>query len=98
MSRLGFMPVNATMEALLKQSVSDNGQDIYWDGDTDAHTGQWKNFVTGSEVVVASITDNGGTPTVGITGGTIPAGMFISSAGVFTSITLTSGTVVMGRV
>lgn len=97
MSRLGFQPENAGIEHLLKRSVSYNGIDIYWDGDTDEHTGVWKDFVVLEDAIVAAITDDGTTASVGIDGGTLPAGTYVPANGNFTSIQLTSGTVSMGR-
>jgi hypothetical protein len=56
--------------------------------DTVAHTGIFTELVAMTACVIAAVTGN----CAGLAGKTIPAGM--SVAGVFTSVTLTSGTMV----
>lgn len=76
------------------------GCDIFGPSDTDAHTGNWFGFYVVADVVIASITDTvdtGVTASTVTTTSTIEAGTYIPAAGIFTAITLTSGTVVMYR-
>jgi len=74
------------------------GCDVY--ADTDTHTGNWFGFYVAADATINAITDTVGT---GVTASTVPtateiaAGTYIPAAGVFTSIDLTSGTVVMYR-
>lgn len=97
MSNYGFMPENAVLEAVAKQQAGANGCDIIWDGDTDEHTGNWAGFIVMADTVVDSITDSAATGSSGIDGGTLLAGSPVTAAGQFTSITLTSGTIILNR-
>ena len=74
------------------------GCDIY--ADTDTHTGNWFGFYVASDAVINAITDTvptGGTASTVPTATTIAAGTYVPASGVFTSIDLTSGTVIMYR-
>ena len=74
------------------------GCDVY--ADTDTHTGNWFGMYVVADVTINAITD---TVDTGVTASTVPtataiaAGAYIPAAGKFTSIDLTSGTVVMYR-
>ena len=76
-------------------SVGWKGCDIY--SDTDTHTGAWKAFIVLAEATINAITDNGDDVSTIPTASAIPVGTFISANGNFTSIDLTSGTVIMYR-
>ena len=83
------------------QTAADMGMDII-DGanSVDASVvpfGGWKYAVCLAETVVASFTDNGGTPSTGFVGVTLSAGSMIAANGLFTAFALTSGTVAMIR-
>lgn len=57
----------------------------------------WKYVVVSVEAIIASFTDSGDTDSTGIVGTTLSAGTLISANGLFTAVTLTSGTIVAIR-
>ena len=57
--------------------------------DTNAHTGNWNRLTVLTDAVIATVTGN----TSGLNGATVKAGTSID--GVFTAVTMTSGTVYM---
>lgn len=75
--------------------VGKNGVDIY--ADTDTHTGTWAAFVVLADVVINAVTDDGNDASTIPTATTLPAGTFATANGTFTSIDLTSGTILMIR-
>jgi len=99
MSRLGFRPEDIGEK--LSVSVGSKGCDIYLDGDTDTHSGNWKAnwkaITVLADVTINSITQSCKVDSTIPTGSAIPAGTFISVDGTITSIKLTSGSVAMYR-
>jgi hypothetical protein len=66
---------------------------------TDANTGRWQGFVVNADAVVSAALDKAGSSvmtTLGLTGVTLKQGTFISisEGDWFSSITLTSGSIV----
>ena len=95
MGRLGFMPDHTNKNSAI--AVGYNGCDIYLNGDTDTHAGNWKCFVVLADVTINAIVESSVVASTVPTASVIPAGTFVSTDGVFTSIDLTSGSVVMYR-
>lgn len=70
---------------------------------TSANTGRWQGFVVNADAVVSAILDEGSSSlmtSIGLSGVTLKQGIFISvpEGKTITSITLTSGSVVMYNV
>lgn len=70
---------------------------------TSANTGHWQGFVVNADAVVSAILDEGSSSlmtSIGLSGVTLKQGIFISvpEGKTITSITLTSGSVVMYNV
>lgn len=80
------------------QAVSYEGTDVFkTPGSTGPNAGTWKSFVVLAATTISALTDDGGIPSTGLTGASLPAGTFASANGDFISITLTSGTISMSR-
>jgi len=78
-------------------AVGCNGCDIYLDGDTGAHVGNWRAMVVLADVTITNITQSSDRDSTIPIASVIPTGTFVSVSGVITSITLTSGSVAMYR-
>ena len=70
--------------------------------DTNAHTPTtpskgWKFLTVSVEAEIHANTDDGAVPSTNLTGIVLSAGTLLAANGLFTSVTLTKGTVVMVR-
>ncbi len=91
---------NNSVTTSVFQTSATMGVDII--NDTDVHTPEtgsngWKYLVVSAEAEINAITDDGDLASTNLTGVTLSAGTLISANGLFTSVDLTSGTVVMVR-
>ena len=91
---------NNSVTASIFQTSASMGVDVF--NDTNTHippsdSRGWKYLVVSVESVINAITDDGDLPSTNLTGVTFSAGTLLSSNGLFTSVDLTSGTVVAIR-